>query len=130
VILELSRNPKTENYQTNLIGQVMGNLMVLLHIGSMPHELTLKNIDLFSRKVMPHVRDIWDDELGEPLVARDIACQARLADRGCPNRRLSSLEPVILRNEESGAAGALDRLQVARAPAAAWTPPRIGGTGA
>ncbi|MGD9892046.1 MAG: LLM class flavin-dependent oxidoreductase [Dehalococcoidia bacterium] len=40
----------------------VGNLMVLLHIGSMPHDLTLKNIDLFSREVLPHVRDIWDDE--------------------------------------------------------------------
>ncbi|HXG41536.1 MAG TPA: LLM class flavin-dependent oxidoreductase [Dehalococcoidia bacterium] len=40
----------------------VGNLMVLLHIGSMPHELTLKNIDLFAREVMPHLRDIWDDE--------------------------------------------------------------------
>ena len=40
----------------------VGNLMVLLHIGSMPHELTLKNIDLFSREVLPHVRDIWDNE--------------------------------------------------------------------
>ena len=40
----------------------VGNLMVLLHIGSMPHELTLKNIDLFSREVMPHLHDIWDDE--------------------------------------------------------------------
>ncbi len=40
----------------------VGNLMVLLHIGSMPHELTLKNIDLFAREVMPGVRDIWDDE--------------------------------------------------------------------
>jgi alkanesulfonate monooxygenase SsuD/methylene tetrahydromethanopterin reductase-like flavin-dependent oxidoreductase (luciferase family) len=40
----------------------VGNLMVLLHIGSMPHELTLKNIDLFAREVLPHVRDIWDDE--------------------------------------------------------------------
>jgi hypothetical protein len=40
----------------------IGNLMLLLHIGSMPHELTLKNIDLFSREVLPHVRDIWDDE--------------------------------------------------------------------
>jgi hypothetical protein len=28
----------------------------------MPHDLTLKNIDLFSREVLPHVRDIWDDE--------------------------------------------------------------------
>ncbi len=40
----------------------VGNLMVLLHIGSMPHELTLKNIDLFSREVLPYVRDIWDDQ--------------------------------------------------------------------
>ena len=28
----------------------VGNLMVLLHIGSMPHELTLKNIDLFAAR--------------------------------------------------------------------------------
>jgi hypothetical protein len=40
----------------------VGNLMVLLHIGSMPHALTLKNIDMFAREVMPQVRDIWDDE--------------------------------------------------------------------
>jgi alkanesulfonate monooxygenase SsuD/methylene tetrahydromethanopterin reductase-like flavin-dependent oxidoreductase (luciferase family) len=40
----------------------VGNLMVLLHIGSMPHELTLKNIDLFAQEVLPYVRDIWDDE--------------------------------------------------------------------
>ncbi len=40
----------------------VGNLMVLLHIGSMPPELTKKNIDLFTREVLPHVRDIWDDE--------------------------------------------------------------------
>ena len=39
----------------------VGNLMVLLHIGSMPHDLTLKNIDLFSREVLPHLRGIWDD---------------------------------------------------------------------
>ena len=40
----------------------VGNLMVLLQIGSMPHELTLKNIDLFAREVKPHFRDTWDDE--------------------------------------------------------------------
>ena len=39
----------------------VGNLMVLLQIGSMPHELTLNNIDLFAREVLPHLRDIWDD---------------------------------------------------------------------
>ncbi len=40
----------------------VGNLMVLLHIGSMPHELTLKNIELFAREVAPHFRAVWDDE--------------------------------------------------------------------
>ncbi|MDR0359008.1 MAG: LLM class flavin-dependent oxidoreductase, partial [bacterium] len=39
-----------------------GNLMVLLHIGSMPHHLTIKNIDLFTNEVFPYIRDIWDDE--------------------------------------------------------------------
>jgi alkanesulfonate monooxygenase SsuD/methylene tetrahydromethanopterin reductase-like flavin-dependent oxidoreductase (luciferase family) len=40
----------------------IGNLMVLLHIGSMPHELTLKNTDLFFKEVAPALRDMWDDE--------------------------------------------------------------------
>ena len=40
----------------------VGNLMVLLHIGSMPHELTIKNIELFCREVLPHFRGMWDDE--------------------------------------------------------------------
>ena len=40
----------------------VGNLMVLLHIGSMPHELTKKNIAMFSKEVLPKIRHIWDDE--------------------------------------------------------------------
>jgi hypothetical protein len=40
----------------------VGNLMVLVQIGSMPHELTLKNIDLFAREVLPDLREIWDDK--------------------------------------------------------------------
>lgn len=40
----------------------VGNLMVLLHIGSMPHELTLKNIEMFAKEVKPKIQDIWDDE--------------------------------------------------------------------
>ena len=43
-------------------GLRVGNLMVLLQIGSMPHELTLKNIDLFAREVLPHLRHYWEDE--------------------------------------------------------------------
>jgi alkanesulfonate monooxygenase SsuD/methylene tetrahydromethanopterin reductase-like flavin-dependent oxidoreductase (luciferase family) len=40
----------------------VGNLMVLLQIGSMPHELTLKNIHLFCTEVLPYLRGIWDEE--------------------------------------------------------------------
>ncbi|MGH7419247.1 MAG: LLM class flavin-dependent oxidoreductase, partial [Candidatus Rokuibacteriota bacterium] len=43
-------------------GLRVGNLMVLLQIGSMPHELTLENIDLFAREVLPDLRGCWDDE--------------------------------------------------------------------
>jgi len=43
-------------------GLRVGNLMVLLQIGSMPHELTLQNMDLFSREVLPSLRGFWEDE--------------------------------------------------------------------
>ena len=43
-------------------GLHVGNLMILVQIGSMPHELTKKNIDLFAREVLPSLREIWDDE--------------------------------------------------------------------
>ena len=40
----------------------VGHLLALLHFGSMPHELCLKNIDLFCREVLPHLQDLWDDQ--------------------------------------------------------------------
>jgi alkanesulfonate monooxygenase SsuD/methylene tetrahydromethanopterin reductase-like flavin-dependent oxidoreductase (luciferase family) len=40
----------------------IGNLMVLLQIGSMPHELALKNTDLFFHEVAPAIRGMWDDQ--------------------------------------------------------------------
>ena len=43
-------------------GLRVGNLMVLLQIGSMPHELALENTDRFAREVLPHLRGTWDDE--------------------------------------------------------------------
>lgn len=49
-----------------LVGAVkdlrVGNLIVLQHIGSMPHELTKDSISLFCQDVLPKLRDIWDDE--------------------------------------------------------------------
>jgi alkanesulfonate monooxygenase SsuD/methylene tetrahydromethanopterin reductase-like flavin-dependent oxidoreductase (luciferase family) len=40
----------------------IGHLLALLHFGSMPHELCIKNIDLFCREVLPHLQHFWDDE--------------------------------------------------------------------
>jgi alkanesulfonate monooxygenase SsuD/methylene tetrahydromethanopterin reductase-like flavin-dependent oxidoreductase (luciferase family) len=40
----------------------IGHLLTLLHFGSMPHELCLKNIDLFCRDVLPHLEDLWNDQ--------------------------------------------------------------------
>jgi alkanesulfonate monooxygenase SsuD/methylene tetrahydromethanopterin reductase-like flavin-dependent oxidoreductase (luciferase family) len=37
----------------------VGHLMVLLQIGSMPRELTLRNTELFATKVLPHLRQVW-----------------------------------------------------------------------
>ncbi|HTH06710.1 MAG TPA: hypothetical protein VL916_12600, partial [Ilumatobacteraceae bacterium] len=40
----------------------LGNLLVLLQMGGMPHDLTMKNIHLFADEVLPHLRTIWDGE--------------------------------------------------------------------
>ena len=40
----------------------IGNLLVMLQMGGMPHELTLKNIGLFAEEVLPHLKQIWRDE--------------------------------------------------------------------
>jgi alkanesulfonate monooxygenase SsuD/methylene tetrahydromethanopterin reductase-like flavin-dependent oxidoreductase (luciferase family) len=40
----------------------VGHLMVLIQFGNMSKELTNKNTRLFAEKVMPNLRDIWDDE--------------------------------------------------------------------
>ncbi len=39
----------------------VGNLMVLLPIGSMPHELVKENIDRFAEGVLPHLRGEWSE---------------------------------------------------------------------
>ena len=39
----------------------VGHLMCLLHIGSMPKDLTMKNIELFTSEVLPAIRDTWSE---------------------------------------------------------------------
>jgi hypothetical protein len=40
----------------------VGNLMLVMQLGSMPPELTRQNIDIFTSKVLPHLRGVWGDE--------------------------------------------------------------------
>jgi alkanesulfonate monooxygenase SsuD/methylene tetrahydromethanopterin reductase-like flavin-dependent oxidoreductase (luciferase family) len=42
-----------------------GILVPLLQFGSLPHDLTVRNMELFARQVMPHLRP-----LGQPAAAR------------------------------------------------------------
>ena len=40
----------------------VGHLMTLLHFGNMSKDLTRYNTDLFARKVMPQIRDLFEDQ--------------------------------------------------------------------
>ena len=40
----------------------IGNLLVMLQMGGMPHDLTMKNIHLFAEEVLPHLQEQWTDE--------------------------------------------------------------------
>ena len=50
-----------ENLRKAVEGLRVGNLMVLLQIGSMPKDLTMKNTELFATQVLPHIRDMWSE---------------------------------------------------------------------
>lgn len=43
----------------------IGNLHAMLQFGSMPKDLTRKNIDLFASGVLPSLRPIWADEFAQ-----------------------------------------------------------------
>ncbi len=57
----------------------VGHLMCLLHIGTMPRQLTWKNTELFAREVMPAVKGLWseyDDPWWPSRVERSAASNA------------------------------------------------------
>ena len=47
--------------------------MMLLQFGNLSKELTMKNTRLFAEKVMPNLRDIWDDEWEDKWWIKPIA---------------------------------------------------------
>ena len=44
----------------------IGHLMALCHFGNMDKELTMHNTELMATKVLPQVKDLWDDEWTDP----------------------------------------------------------------
>jgi alkanesulfonate monooxygenase SsuD/methylene tetrahydromethanopterin reductase-like flavin-dependent oxidoreductase (luciferase family)/pimeloyl-ACP methyl ester carboxylesterase len=69
-------------------GLRVGNLMLLVQIGSMPHEQALKNIELLGREVLPALRGIWRDEGWVnhwwPAALRDVAGPEAAGERPGP----------------------------------------------
>ena len=61
----------------------IGHLLALLDFGSMPHQLCLKNIDLFCRDVLPHLEGLWDDEWQDRWWPERLQTEHRMVDSGC-----------------------------------------------
>jgi alkanesulfonate monooxygenase SsuD/methylene tetrahydromethanopterin reductase-like flavin-dependent oxidoreductase (luciferase family) len=40
----------------------IGNLLVQLQMGGMPHDLAMRNIELFAERVLPDLREVWAGE--------------------------------------------------------------------
>jgi alkanesulfonate monooxygenase SsuD/methylene tetrahydromethanopterin reductase-like flavin-dependent oxidoreductase (luciferase family) len=51
----------------------VGHLMMLLQFGNMSKDVTNKNTRLFAEKVMPNLKDIWDDEWEDQWWIKPIA---------------------------------------------------------
>ncbi|MBX5437137.1 MAG: LLM class flavin-dependent oxidoreductase [Alicyclobacillaceae bacterium] len=52
----------------------IGNLLMHMNLGSLPHALAMHSIQLFANQVMPHLQSIWNEEwpvVGWPAVAQN-----------------------------------------------------------
>ena len=59
----IAGSPKTvaRELREAVEGLRVGHLMVLMQIGSMPRDLTMKSSELFATEVLPYVGDMWDE---------------------------------------------------------------------
>ena len=57
-------SPATVRQQLQEIARDLriGNFILMLQMGSMPHELVMQNIELLAREVLPGLKDLWDDQ--------------------------------------------------------------------
>lgn len=60
----------------------VGHLMLLLHFGNMSAQLTRYNTDLFARKVLPQLRDLFENEWEDKWWPRPMPAGERAAARG------------------------------------------------
>ena len=59
----------------------VGHLMLLLQFGNMGRELTLANSELFARRVMPQLADLFDDRFEDRWWPRPVPREERAAPR-------------------------------------------------
>ncbi len=82
----IAGSPKTviENLRNAVEGLHVGHLMVLLQIGSMPKDLTMKNTELFATEVFPEIKGMWDEYEDhwwpQPIDEREVAGVASAGD--------------------------------------------------
>ena len=73
----------------------IGNLLVMLQMGGMPHDLTMKNIHLFAEEVMPHVKSgVGRRRLGEQVVADRSSRAGRRSEMTAPLEIAERVVPV------------------------------------
>jgi len=59
----------------------VGHLMLLLQFGNMGRQLTSHNTELFAKRVMPQLRDLFDDAWEDPWWPRPMGAEARVRPR-------------------------------------------------
>ncbi|HZU87711.1 MAG TPA: hypothetical protein VE993_00495, partial [Stellaceae bacterium] len=65
----------------------VGNIICLLHMGDMPSEKTCYSTELFAKKVMPHLRDIWKAYDGDERFWIHPLAQRAAPGRAAPEAR-------------------------------------------
>ena len=67
----------------------MGHIVSLLHMGDMPMEKTLYNTEMFAKRVIPQLRDIWS-EYEDHWMPNPLAADDRATPRAVPGREIAA----------------------------------------
>ncbi len=67
----------------------VGHIVSLLHMGDMPMEKTLYNTEMFAKRVIPQLRDIWS-EYEDHWMPNPLAADDRATPRAVPGREIAA----------------------------------------